>query len=98
MIAMSLNSELTTSPILRRSIAIGAWLNENSQMKISIAHPGHRGAYNKGMQAKRDGLPRVSPYKGCYLSKAAMEQAWLRGYDAQDRPSSAAAASGVAHG
>ena len=51
-------------------------------MRTVITHPGRRGAYNKGLQARRDGLPRVSPYKGCYLSKQPMERAWLAGWDA----------------
>lgn len=81
-------SELTTSHHLRRSIASSFVCDENSQMKISITHPGHRGAYNKGAQAKRDGLPRIPPYKGRYISKPTMERLWLGGYDAEARKAS----------
>jgi hypothetical protein len=58
---------------------------ENSDMKVIITHPGQRGAYNKGLQAKRSGLPRTPPYVGQWRSKYAMERAWLMGYDAADR-------------
>ncbi len=81
---------LSNGPLARLTLvhefAFDVEHQENSDMKVSISHPGHRGAYNKGAQAKRDGLPRASPYKGRYLSKGAMERAWLAGYDAEAAP------------
>ena len=73
---------MTTSHLLRRSIVFDLNCLENSYMKLSeITNRSHRGAYLSGQKAKREGLPRITPYKGNYPSRPYMDKHWYAGYD-----------------